>query len=227
MYFGEVNKRYELVLKLDRIFKYTTHYTFYGENNYIYSFTDDDGNVFVWKTTAYMGIDKVNERGNIVFDACRERDTVKVKATVKEHSEYKGTEQTVLTRVKVLEIDHAPTKEELDAEKAKMQMESLEEGDFVWRAMPYKQYKEHYADCETVAGSYVNKMEQGSFIDVIIRRGRLKASGTRFKTYHSWSFMVDGKITSGYYAVSYENAEKRCRKEHPEAQNIELHKMYF
>lgn len=53
--------------------------------SYIYKFTDESGNVFIWKTSK-----------------CIEEYKVKtVVGTVKEHDDYKGVKQTVLTRCKV------------------------------------------------------------------------------------------------------------------------------
>lgn len=51
---------------------------------YVYTFKDSEGNVLVWKTKNYFEV-----------------ATCTVKGTIKEHSEYKGIPQTVLTRCKV------------------------------------------------------------------------------------------------------------------------------
>lgn len=51
---------------------------------YVYSFKDSEGNVLVWKTKSYLDV-----------------TTCTIKGTVKEHSQYKGVSQTVLTRCKV------------------------------------------------------------------------------------------------------------------------------
>lgn len=56
----------------------------------IYRFVDEQGNVIVWKTGAGDGLD-IGKRYSVV-------------GTIKEHSEYKGTKQTVLTRCKVEEL---------------------------------------------------------------------------------------------------------------------------
>ena len=56
---------------------------------YIHTLKDEQGNVFTWKT------------GNII-DADL-GSVITLKGTIKEHSEYKGTKQTVLTRCKVVE----------------------------------------------------------------------------------------------------------------------------
>ena len=46
--------------------------------------------------------------------------------------------------------------------------------------MLYRRYKQHYADCETVAGSYNKEYKT---IEVIIPEGRMKPSGTRGQTF--------------------------------------------
>ena len=229
MFFGEIGKRYELTLKLVKEFEVAS---FFGYNQFtnIYIFEDSDGNQFVWKSSAVLGIDhKIRREGcdwfDIEFEGVRKNDTALVKATVKAHNEYKGTEQTELSRVKVISIDHAPTKEELTAKKLAEQMASLKDGDLIWK-MPYRQYKEHYADCETVAGSFTEGVNHPT-IEVIIRAGRLVPSGTRGKHYHSYVFEIDGEGHSAYYAVSKENAERRCRKDFPEARSLEYIKQYF
>ena len=55
---------------------------------YIHNFVTDDGSILVWKTSI----------GNIGFE---DGERVEITATVKEHSEYKGDKQTVLTRCKI------------------------------------------------------------------------------------------------------------------------------
>lgn len=50
----------------------------------IYNFMDDNGNTFIWKTGNFLDL-------NI-------GDKIKLKATVKEHGEYNGEKQTVITR---------------------------------------------------------------------------------------------------------------------------------
>ena len=51
---------------------------------YIHKFTDENGNVYIWKSSSGS-----------------HADATKVKGTVKEHSEFRGVKQTVLTRCKV------------------------------------------------------------------------------------------------------------------------------
>lgn len=51
----------------------------------MYKFTDIEGNVFIWITSCYIDMDK----------------KIKLRGTIKEHSEYNNVKQTVLTRCKV------------------------------------------------------------------------------------------------------------------------------
>ena len=94
--------------------------------------------------------------------------------------------------------------------------------------MPYKQYKEHYSDCETVIDSFETHRDRPATIKVIIREGRLKASGVRGQHFYWFVFEItegDEKFESSYYAVSEKNAEKRCIKEFPEATKRECVKV--
>lgn len=79
--------------------------------------------------------------------------------------------------------------------------------------MPYKQYKERYADCKTIPGSY-NKST--GCIRVIVPDGRMKASGVRgehFRGYELWMMDANGKkFYSCFRAVSEENAKKQRAK---------------
>lgn len=233
-YIGEAGKRLTLRLTLKNEYTYTDYaFSYYGTEKYIYTFEDADGNVFVWKTGSLLGYDyevtvetKKGTRSDIRFDGVRKGDSAEIKATVKDHSEYKGTKQTVLTRVKVISIDHIPTKEEVDKKQAEDQKASLKGGDFIWSRMPYRQYKEHYADCETIKGSFRYENTR-PYIDVIIREGRLKASGTRGEHYKGYEFLSpDETMRMCFRAVSEENAKKQLLKEKPEATDWECVKIY-
>lgn len=86
-YVGAEGEKVELTLKLVKVGVYETFFA--GRKTYIsvYTFEDENHNKLVWKTQ--KGIDG---------DVC---DFFKVKGTVKDHSEYRGEKQTVLTRCKV------------------------------------------------------------------------------------------------------------------------------
>lgn len=64
---------------------------------YLHKFKDEKGNVFTWKTGNPLGY--WDEDGQWV--CIGEGTQITLKGTVKEHSEYKGIKQTVLTRCKV------------------------------------------------------------------------------------------------------------------------------
>lgn len=56
----------------------------------LHTFKDEQGNIFIWKTDKFIEADYGTK--------------MTIKGTVKEHSEYKGTKQTVLTRCKIEEV---------------------------------------------------------------------------------------------------------------------------
>ncbi len=84
-YQGEVGKRLDLVLTVKKRLEYQGFN--YGDTLYITIMEDEDGNVYVWKTSA-----KKLDEG----------EAYKVRGTVKAHNEYKGIAQTILTRCAIL-----------------------------------------------------------------------------------------------------------------------------
>lgn len=77
--------------------------------------------------------------------------------------------------------------------------------------MLYRRYKQHFADCETVVGSY-NK--ENKTIYVLLPDGRLKPSGVRGKTFHYMEFKgvenaTGRKVRCTIKATCVENAIKR------------------
>ncbi len=201
-------------------------FSFYGNSKSIYTMKDAEGNIFIWKTGSCMSImtDEVDQWGDPVEYFIKKGDKVSIKGTIKDHSIYKDEPQTVLNRVKVIKlIDKAMTKEDKIALKQKEQLATIQEGDFIWN-MPYKQYKEHYSDCETLYGSFDKHEEESekmkcyipATIKVIIRAGRLKNSGVRGEHFSGYEMTneLGEKIT--YRAVCEENALKRVQKDYPE-----------
>ena len=81
------------------------------------------------------------------------------------------------------------------------------------KRLKYSQYKEHYADCRTVPGTY-DKINRS--IEVIIPDGRMKPSGVRGERFHYYQLALidaDGKKRYiGYKAVCLENAMKQHRQ---------------
>ena len=205
-YVGIIGKKVSAEVVLVNDFSYDDYsFSYYGTKHYIYTMKDAEGNVYVWKTTnCLMTWDDETEENDII----RKGDTMMISGTVKEHSEYRGEKQTVLTRCKFSLIAHKKNEQQ---DKAQAQKASLEDGDFIWE-MPYRQYKEHYRDCKTVVGSY--DKECGT-VQVIIRAGRLKNSGVRGKHFMTFKFtFTDGKYAC-FRAVSAENAEKQMLKMFP------------
>lgn len=96
-YVGQPKERMELSLTLvsERQFEGR-----YGRTN-CYNFADEQGNCIVWFTqnALCMYFEERSEWGYAEVG-----DRVTMRATVKEHSEYKGVKQTVLTSAKILEI---------------------------------------------------------------------------------------------------------------------------
>lgn len=84
-FLGEVGKKLSADVTLTRV---TSYDSMYG-TGYIYSMMDDSGNTLVWFASRSQGH--------------HDGDTFKITGTVKEHKEYHGIKQTVLTRCKISE----------------------------------------------------------------------------------------------------------------------------
>lgn len=91
-HYGNVGEKVQMELELVRVGFFDT---FYGSQT-VYTMKDAAGNLFVWKTTSCL--ERV-ENGECVMIEKGDRFTLK--GTIKEHSEYKGEKQTVLTRCRV------------------------------------------------------------------------------------------------------------------------------
>lgn len=196
--------RLELTVKFIKKGSYITCYGFIENEVQVFIFEEvGTKKIYVWKTTGS-------------FDAtCN--SILKIKGTVKCESEYKGVKQTELQRVKLLEVvERAKSKQELVEEKEKEQLASLKDGDTIL-TMTYKNYKEHYSDCETLANSFFRDSKKQASIKVIVRNGRLKKSGVRNEHFHGYRLLNrKTKITSCFRAVCAENAYKQAVKAFPE-----------
>lgn len=183
----------------------------------LYIFEAEDGTRYTWKTSTWLDRAKKDENGTCYVPVL-DGDTVTIKGTVKERNEYKGEPQTVLTRVSVIET--IKTADEKREDKREKQAQSICFGDQVL-TMPYRQYKQHYSDCETVIDSYDDRNKT---IDVIVRKGRLKPSGVRWEHFYKFCFK-NGDRFQTYTAVCQANAAKRLNKEYP-GESWELYKVY-
>lgn len=81
-YVGEVGKRLTITTASAELV--TSWEGFYGVT-FLYRFTDEGGNVFVWRASRSIEVS----------------DNMTIKGTVKEHSEYNGVKQTVISRCAV------------------------------------------------------------------------------------------------------------------------------
>ena len=81
-YVGEVGQRLTIVTVSAKLV--TSWENYYG-TTYLYRFTDQNGNVYIWRASYEMDIS----------------DGMTIKGTVKDHNEYDGVKQTVITRCAV------------------------------------------------------------------------------------------------------------------------------
>jgi len=71
--------------------------TAYG-TTFIYKFTDNKNNIYVWFTNSRPdNKEYIDENGTYKYRTC---DLKTIKGTIKDHNEYKGEKQTILTRCK-------------------------------------------------------------------------------------------------------------------------------
>ena len=75
--------------KIQTELTYMNSYSFDTEwgTSYIHKFLDQNGNIFVWKSSNSVRADQ--------------GEVVKIKGTIKDHAEYAGAKQTILTRCKI------------------------------------------------------------------------------------------------------------------------------
>lgn len=85
---GQVGEKIEAVVTYIHRASWESSYG-YNKTTFLHTFKDESGNIFTWKTSTFID----SEYGT----------KLSLKATVKEHSEYKGIPQTVLTRCKIEE----------------------------------------------------------------------------------------------------------------------------
>ena len=88
---GNPGDKIMITLILDKCLCFYGGYSYYNDYSYKYIFHDVDGNVFVWSTSKEL-------------DDCADNDRclITIKGKIKEHREYKGVPQTMLTRCEVL-----------------------------------------------------------------------------------------------------------------------------
>lgn len=95
-WFGEVGNRYDLELTYIGSNSWDVTFAYCTSTQYLHKFKDESGNVYTWKTGSCMYRENSGS-----YKPIKEGEKVTLKATIKEHGEYKGTKQTVLTRCKI------------------------------------------------------------------------------------------------------------------------------
>lgn len=217
-------------VKLVYVYTYYSYFTYQGEEHYKYIMRDSEGKAYVWDTQNGLYLNK-HPGGKTIEDGYIQRidkgDVFTFTAFVKGEKEYKGELQTLVVRLKVNSIESkAPTKEDKEAEKQKKQLESLEEGDEILY-MTYKNYKERYSDCETLSGSF-ETVEGKAYIRVIVRCGRLKASGSRGQHYTTFLFR---NVVTGQYrtikAISEETGRRQLKRQGFNESEFEIERILY
>lgn len=97
---GNVGERITAKVTLDKKVTYEVP-SFVGfgkDTKWIYIFVDESGNKFVWKTSRPMWFEDENGYEKPIFEG----DSLTIKGTVKDHTEYKGEKQTEIQRVKAV-----------------------------------------------------------------------------------------------------------------------------
>lgn len=211
-YIGKIGDKITFEATVKSIREFDSNYG-YNRSFNIYVLEDAEGNTIVWKTSSMMMVDEGINRPNYYI---KRGDKLSINATVKDHKEYKGTNQTVILRPKYKVLSKSLTREEHLDMKAKELLATLQDGDYTWE-IPFKQYKQHYSDCETVPGSFKEgtQYQPKALITIIVRKGRMKKSGVRGETFGYYTFRNELGKEITYKAVSEENATKRVNKENP------------
>lgn len=104
-FYGEVGQRVELQLFYERSASWErpSFKGFGTEKMYAHIFKDANGNVFVWKTTKWLGNVITSKLGDENYYEYEQGQMLTVKASIKEHSEYNEEKQTILTRCQIIE----------------------------------------------------------------------------------------------------------------------------
>ncbi len=108
-YVGAVKERREFEITIAGVGGYEGGFGYVE----VYIMKDADDNTLIWKTTSMPTSPKKDE--NLQSYPIKRGTVLKIKGTVKEHAEYKGVNQTILTRVVILE-DNTPDRDDVGTE---------------------------------------------------------------------------------------------------------------
>ena len=92
-YIGTIGEKIQTELTYVNSFSFETQWG----DSHIHKFLDAEGNIFIWKSS--KGIGNYDKAGN--YSRPEQGQLVKIKGTIKDHSEYAGAKQTILTRCKI------------------------------------------------------------------------------------------------------------------------------
>lgn len=98
-HFGSIGDKVDLKVKFHHVawFEIKSFRGYGYDTMYIYTFKTEEGNTIIWKTT--KGLGRWNDDNE--WEGLEEGQEVQIKGTIKEHSEYDGEKQTVLTRCRI------------------------------------------------------------------------------------------------------------------------------
>lgn len=89
-YQGNIGDRITINVVSAKVLYTKEPYSYYGSCSYVQELIDDNGNVYIWSSQNVINLD----------DNFKENGCITVTGTVKDHKDYKGIKQTVLTRCK-------------------------------------------------------------------------------------------------------------------------------
>lgn len=95
---GSVGEKIEITATFTAEHSFETHFNYHSITNYIYTFTDETGNVFIWKTTSIIWDEDAKGHQRALETGSK----VRIKGTIKAHGEYRGIKQTELIRCKIM-----------------------------------------------------------------------------------------------------------------------------
>lgn len=100
-YQSEVGKRITVKMVKHRTVSFESHFGWKTVYMNIHIMKDANGNVYTWKTQNSLGYEGEDERGHYTYRGIESDEAFTIVGTVKEHKEYGGEKQTVLTRCKI------------------------------------------------------------------------------------------------------------------------------
>lgn len=174
MYEKGMKLRIELIF-IDEVVYGVEPCNYYDDGvRHIYKFIDDEGNLFVWKTSKSLCVES-KENGEERVEFVEVGDRVFLYGSIKGFSTYKHEDQILITRCNVMSIEekHYASEEDIKEFQKKMQLSKLSK-DVEIKTVSYRDFKGSYGCYETVVGSF-KRTDSGCFIDVIIPKNNFSS----------------------------------------------------